>query len=72
MEIETMPRTSSKFRQSDVTKAIKAVVAAGVSAGRAEIEPSGKIVVVFGETASPAEVPSALDDWRKSRGPRAD
>jgi hypothetical protein len=70
-----MARATSNFRQQDVTRALRACVAAGVKAQRAEIDPvSGKIVIVLSdgaETPAPesAEV-SALDAWRASRGAR--
>jgi hypothetical protein len=41
-----MPRGQCTFRQSDVTKAVKAVVAAGVPMARVEIDRDGKIVLV--------------------------
>ena len=43
-----MARGPSIFRQRDLTRAIKAVVAAGVD-GRVEIESGGKIVIVIGK-----------------------
>jgi hypothetical protein len=55
-----MPRVPSTFRQADVTKAVKAVVAAGVDIARVEIDAAGKIVIVTGK-------PEAQD----SNGPRA-
>jgi hypothetical protein len=47
-----MARAPSTFRQSDVTRAIKAAVAAGVEIQRVEIDPNGRIVII---TATEAE-----------------
>jgi hypothetical protein len=44
-----MSRAPSTFRQADVTKAVKAVVAAGVDIARIEIDAAGKIVIVTGK-----------------------
>ena len=43
-----MSRGAHKFRQGDVTKAIKAAVNAGLSVKRFEIDSDGKIVVIAG------------------------
>ena len=43
-----MARAPSTFRQQDVTRAVKAVIAAGVNIARVEIDKSGKIVIVTG------------------------
>jgi hypothetical protein len=50
-----MPRGQCTFRQSDVTKAVKAVVAAGVQVARVEVDREGRIVVVTGRASAPEE-----------------
>ena len=44
-----MSRGPQIFRQRDVTKAVKGVVAAGVPVHKVEVDKAGKIVVVVGE-----------------------
>jgi hypothetical protein len=44
-----MPRAPSTFRQQDVTRAVKAVAAAGVDIARVEIDKAGKITIIAGE-----------------------
>jgi hypothetical protein len=45
-EGKPMPRTPSTFRQQDVTRAVKAVTAAGVGIARVEIDKAGKITII--------------------------
>jgi hypothetical protein len=41
-----MSRGQHKFKQSDVTKAVNAMVKAGIAIGRVEIDADGKIVII--------------------------
>ena len=50
-----MPRKPCTFRQTDVTRAVKAVQAAGIEVGRVEIDKDGKIVVLAGKQPVPDE-----------------
>ena len=53
-------RRPSKFKKTDVTRAAKAVLAAGVDIARVEIEPiTGKITFM---TSSSEKIPE-LDTW---------
>lgn len=52
------PRAST-FKQIDVKRAAKGVVAAGLKVGRVEIDREGKIVIYVGE---PSEA-EAANDW---------
>ena len=47
-----MSRGQQTFKQSDVTKALKATVKAGIAVERVEIDKGGKIVIV---TAKPED-----------------
>ena len=42
----TRPRTPSAFKQRDLTRAVKAVVAAGVDIARVEIDKAGTIRII--------------------------
>jgi hypothetical protein len=42
-------RRASKFKKTDVTRAAKAVLAAGREIARVEIETDGRIIVVAGK-----------------------
>ncbi len=47
-----MSRGTQRFRQRDLTRAVKAVVAAGVDVLRVEVDKAGRIIVV---TSKPDE-----------------
>jgi hypothetical protein len=52
-----MSKSRQPFRRTDVTRAIKGAIAAGVEIARAEIEPNtGKIVIVFGKSVASDKV----------------
>jgi hypothetical protein len=58
-----MARAPSTFRQQDVTRAVKAVAAAGVHIARIEIDKSGKIAII---TADPTDHPgetTETNEW---------
>jgi hypothetical protein len=67
-----MSRRPNTFRQTDLTRAIKAVRNAGVEVARAEIAKDGQIIIIVGDTAgSSAGIELTADDelerWRKKK-----
>jgi hypothetical protein len=66
-----MARAPSTFRQQDVTRAVKAVSAAGVGIARVEIDKSGKIVIVTISAANVApegDLDLELQEWEARHG----
>ena len=66
-----MARARSTFRQQGVTRAVKAVVAAGVGIARVEIDKAGKIVIVSstGLTSEPqSDLDKELQEWETRHG----
>jgi hypothetical protein len=57
-----MSRGPKTFRQRDMTRAVRAVAAAGMSVAQVMVDKDGRIVVVVGEPGK-ADVHSPLDQW---------
>ena len=55
-----LPIRSARFKQADLTRAVKGVEAAGIRVGRIEIDANGKIVIIA-ESAVPRKGSNSLD-----------
>jgi hypothetical protein len=58
-----MTRRPSAFRQSDLTRAVKAVVAAGLRVAGVKVSAQGDIEVVTGEERVHASPPQGGNEW---------
>ena len=59
-----MARGTCTFKQQDVTRAVKAVAAAGVEVQRVEIDKHGRIIVVTRNAAGMNEATaSGANEW---------
>ena len=58
-----MTRAPATFRQQDVTRAVKAVTAAGVHIARIEIDKSGKIVIITADPTNQAGETTGANEW---------
>jgi hypothetical protein len=58
-------RATSKFRQGDVTRAVKGAFAAGAQSVRVEVDKEGKIAVVASKTAAELTIAVAgeANEW---------
>ena len=65
-----MSRAPSTFRQQDITRALRAVAAAGVDIARVEIDKAGKIIIVTAAavTGSKDDLDLELKQWEARRG----
>jgi hypothetical protein len=66
-----MGRAPSTFRQQDVTRAVKAVAAAGVHISRVEIDKTGKITIIAATRAGAGQqddLDLELQDWEARHG----
>jgi hypothetical protein len=58
-----MTRAPATFRQQDVTRAIRAAIAAGVDIARIEVAKDGTIVIV---TAADTELKAETNEWDRA------
>jgi hypothetical protein len=58
-----MARAPSTFRKQDVTRAVKAVTAAGVHIARIEIDKAGKIVIIAANAADQPAQTAEANEW---------
>ena len=65
-----MARAPSTFRQQDVTRAIRAAIAAGVDIARIEVAKDGRIIIVTGvaEPAVQDDLDRELEQFRARHG----
>ena len=61
-----MPRAPSTFRQQDVTRAVKAVAAAGVHIARVEIDKTGKITIITAELTDRLGELTEANEWDRA------
>jgi hypothetical protein len=66
-----MSRRPSTFKQSDVTRALKGVRAAGIEVFRVEIDVNGKLVVITSAPSPDAGKDTDLDTWKAQRAREA-
>jgi hypothetical protein len=59
----TMTRRRSAFRQRDVTRAVKAVVAAGLGVAGVKVSAQGDIEVVTGDERVHDSPPQGGNEW---------
>lgn len=57
-----MSRRAQTFKQGDITKALKAAVAAGLAVKRVEVDRDGRIVVVAGRSEHES-APTQANEW---------
>jgi hypothetical protein len=64
-------RRPCTFKKTDVTRAAKAALAAGLDIASVEIDPSGKIIIMTKEPSAAKEPTNKLDKWIESHARQA-
>jgi hypothetical protein len=59
---DAVSRGPLPFRQTDVARAVRGAIAAGLSVQRVEVDKAGKIVVVVGTTGKATDERNEWDD----------
>jgi hypothetical protein len=59
----TRPRPPLTFRQADVTRAVKAVVAAGVDIARVEVDRAGTIRIITVKAEPNGKASEEVNEW---------
>jgi hypothetical protein len=66
-----MGRRAASFTASDVTRAVKATVAAGLDVERVEVQPDGTIAIVTKEQEAELNRDlSSYDQWKAKKNAR--
>jgi hypothetical protein len=63
-----MARAACTFRQADVTRAIRAIEAAGQKVRKVEVDKDGKVVIVIAQEDDDAAVDSERNEWDAEYG----
>jgi hypothetical protein len=58
-----LSRSAQRFRQGDVTKAVKAVTKAGMTVGRVEISADGRITFIAGKPGEGQNSATEANEW---------
>lgn len=61
-----MSRGAQSYKQGDLTKAVKALVKAGITVGRIEIQ-GGKIIVIPGAPVTTMPASDDVNEWDSVR-----
>ncbi len=65
-----MPRASPRFKQADVTRALRGAKAAGFDVGQVRILPDGAILIDATKDIK-SEAQSAFDEWKAADARKA-